>query len=743
MTGHRRAKSAPARPLPWALAPLLTDALLLSLLLVGVLRFSIHVYPLSVGDMPVVGPCVLAGTVSAVVWSLGRYRRRAALLCALALSAAVLLLRQQLFYGAKACLEVMSDFMEETIDFPWQYSMKGQLPPAEHRAAAEAFLTFLTVLLAFLLGWAAVRVRSALLAVALTLPWLMPAFLAEVEEDLDWLAVALVFAVWGALLLSGLSGRKNRRAAAPAALLALLTGLMAIWGICALFPLEGYTQPQWAAEAREELLALEWFPGGEEASSQQPGTGPGEPAAPARMDFSSAGPRRYTGREVFRVDATHSGTLYLRGAVYEHYTDDAWEGEVPAQVEDGGTPAADGAQEAVVTWRGSPSTAVYVPYGVVSVEGVAVSENRTLAFPEARETYTVDYLPLEGEPENAGLAGPGAGADIEDCLAVPGEIARALEAWYAEAARELSDSGISPAGDAVGDYAFELNTAERIAQLLARNASYDLLTPRTPEGEDFVIYFLEESHRGYCVHFASAAALLLRLEGIPARYASGYTASLSPGSTSGNFARVLDSDAHAWVEIYLEGYGWYPVEVTPASGDVPEPETPATTEPETSATPEPTLQPTPEPQESETPAATATPSEESPVLEESEDPEQEGGSVWPWWALGLLAVPAALALTWGLRRRSWKRMCRGRDANAAVLAAYGWFQTLAHWGGRTGEETETLARKARFSQHALTEQERKAVLARLRGEISRLKKELPIWRRWVLRLLFPADRSSR
>ena len=64
-------------------------------------------------------------------------------------------------------------------------------------------------------------------------------------------------------------------------------------------------------------------------------------------------------------------------------------------------------------------------------------------------------------------------------------------------------------------------------------------------------------------------------------------------------------------------------------------------------------------------------------------------------------VPAALALTWGLRRRSWKRMCRGRDANAAVLAAYGWFQALAHWGGRTGEETETLARKAREALLAL------------------------------------------
>lgn len=80
------------------------------------------------------------------------------------------------------------------------------------------------------------------------------------------------------------------------------------------------------------------------------------------------------------------------------------------------------------------------------------------------------------------------------------------------------------------------------------------------------------------MHFASAATLMLRTLGIPARYVSGFTAELAAGET----VEVPDSAAHAWVEIYLDGYGWYPVEVTPSYEG---PET------EASASPSPSLPP--------------------------------------------------------------------------------------------------------------------------------------------------------
>ncbi len=107
---------------------------------------------------------------------------------------------------------------------------------------------------------------------------------------------------------------------------------------------------------------------------------------------------------------------------------------------------------------------------------------------------------------------------------------------------------------------------------LTGNAVYDLDVSNTPEGEDFVEYFLFERKRGYCAHFASSAVLMLRYLGIPARYVTGYAA--GPENLKSNAdgicsAVILNRQAHAWVEIYLDGIGWVPVEMTPGAAPFP------------------------------------------------------------------------------------------------------------------------------------------------------------------------------
>lgn len=107
-----------------------------------------------------------------------------------------------------------------------------------------------------------------------------------------------------------------------------------------------------------------------------------------------------------------------------------------------------------------------------------------------------------------------------------------------------------------------------ILDVLRSHASYTLTPGRAPVNQDIVEYFLFENHEGYCVHFASAATLMYRLYGIPARYASGYAVAPSAFTRQedGSWtAEVTDESAHAWTEIFLEDYGWTPVEVTPAA----------------------------------------------------------------------------------------------------------------------------------------------------------------------------------
>jgi transglutaminase-like putative cysteine protease len=78
-----------------------------------------------------------------------------------------------------------------------------------------------------------------------------------------------------------------------------------------------------------------------------------------------------------------------------------------------------------------------------------------------------------------------------------------------------------------------------------------------------VAEFLFEKKKGYCQYFASAAAVLLRLEGVPTRYVSGFH--VTENNRVGNHYLVREMDAHAWVESYIPGKGWVQVDPTPGA----------------------------------------------------------------------------------------------------------------------------------------------------------------------------------
>lgn len=79
--------------------------------------------------------------------------------------------------------------------------------------------------------------------------------------------------------------------------------------------------------------------------------------------------------------------------------------------------------------------------------------------------------------------------------------------------------------------------------------------------QDPVEEFLFEKKRGYCEYFASAAAVLLRLQGIPCRYVTGF--SVQEWNRKGGHFVVREADAHAWVEAYLPNQGWLEADPTP------------------------------------------------------------------------------------------------------------------------------------------------------------------------------------
>lgn len=117
------------------------------------------------------------------------------------------------------------------------------------------------------------------------------------------------------------------------------------------------------------------------------------------------------------------------------------------------------------------------------------------------------------------------------------------------------------------------DTLEFIRKKLADTCEYDLESGKKPFGTDFVQWFLTENKKGSCTHFASAAALLCRYMGIPARYCEGFVIkgsdiAMFPSEGRYTTVSVPDSRAHAWVEIYADGFGWIVFETTPGYGNM-------------------------------------------------------------------------------------------------------------------------------------------------------------------------------
>ena len=104
----------------------------------------------------------------------------------------------------------------------------------------------------------------------------------------------------------------------------------------------------------------------------------------------------------------------------------------------------------------------------------------------------------------------------------------------------------------------------RVIAYLQNNCVYSLNPKRDerfPPVEDFLLH----SREGYCEHFATAAALLLRGAGVPTRLVSGFVR--GEWNSLGRYFMVRQRDAHTWIETYLPDKGWVPFDPTPPAGE--------------------------------------------------------------------------------------------------------------------------------------------------------------------------------
>ena len=305
---------------------------------------------------------------------------------------------------------------------------------------------------------------------------------------------------------------------------------------------------------------------------------------------------------------------------------------------------------------------------------------------------------------------------------------------------------------------------ERVLNFVRNLHPYDEHTQAMSGGDDFVVWFMTQSKTGYCVHFASTAAILLRMLGVPTRYVKGYMLNNVTDDEGEDElpTTVYSTDAHAWIEVFDEQYGWVMCDPTPGNEnaergfsfeaiygnrlvksfeDDPDPISPvepSTTEPVNTPVPDSegvtsTPTPTPESRSDRTP----TPNVDGRIEDSDSQPMGPVGTV----LVAVLAVILFIAMLRLMYILIWLRKLKMRTRNVSARAYYRYFRMiLNNYGKRPSHRLTALAQRAAFSQEGLTDEQFKTLIESGKEMVTKAEKESNILRRFIGRHILGVPR---
>ncbi|WP_162939977.1 transglutaminaseTgpA domain-containing protein [Gryllotalpicola protaetiae] len=292
--------------------------------------------------------------------------------------------------------------------------------------------------------------------------------------------------------------------------------------------------------------------------------------------------------------------------------------------------------------------------------------------------YTTTSLDLEPTPAQIASAASLGGEDLS-AVRSDLELPRDVPSIITDTANEIAAGAASP-------NEFDIALAiQQYFQSSINDFTYSTDSPDTVDGASLaVIAKFLQVREGYCVHFASAMAVLARVLGIPSRIAIGYLPGTPVGAKGKQVTYQVDSsDLHAWPQLYFPGVGWLNFEPTVSRGAAPSytlattPDGSPTSSPQqttsASAAPTPTLSPRALPNEQAATSTNAVAARNGVQLELG--------------ILILLAVLAAPGLARLIRRRG--RLTRLREEGALPDVAWAEIRDTAQDLGFAASPTET------------------------------------------------------
>lgn len=552
---------------------------------------------------------------------------------------------------------------------------------------ATGFFVLLSLILNGLFSFLISRIKSIKIAVLLSIALLVPCFVL-VNTLPDLVPLLIIFTVLFALYFSSQTRQLNYAhsgviTAVCAVILAVLITVSAV-----INPVADYERPKWQdnmLNTVQALTGMKTYNGSGKISSALAEAGNN---VSSEVDFSNAGALKQTGTKVMTVVTDLNGRIYLKGMSYANYENNKWSVLTDEQANDypqdfqAFIMTANYQERSTVTIDTvNKESIVYTPYYLASINDTFSPVCDVLVSNSDKATnYSMSVMPYsESELDNFSMDFSSQVYDYDNFvknyyLKLPYDTKLAM----LKIAEKNNLTGVSTQ-----------NIPQAVKQFVSHSASYSLNTQKVPDGRDVAEWFLNDAETGYCMHFANAAAVMLRALGVPARYVTGYCADVVDGK-----AIVTSDNAHAWVEYYDSSIGWIPLDAT--SSDFEVPQATESIQPTTqSQTTSPTIQPT-------TQAQTTKPVKT----------EVKAKISTPAIIVIIILLIIALAILRIILIRYYRKYSfTHNDYKSRVICIYRYLNKLSvHSKVRIPKKIENICTKAKFSTHNISDEEYKIVL---------------------------------
>lgn len=238
-----------------------------------------------------------------------------------------------------------------------------------------------------------------------------------------------------------------------------------------------------------------------------------------------------------------------------------------AQTNGAGSDSAEAETEINIELISACSKYLYLPYNAVGndlLDGECIGDSACIRQADTGRTYTVGCSPVRSAPRLRRMLKDADGDSVREYLADE----RAYAQLVHETSLQLTPEAAAAMAEIFGENPPALTLAEilpLISNALKDNITYDETVKTNCGANDFAAYVLTVGKRGYSVHYAACAAVMLRYFGVPSRYVEGYYIDAETAAERDVAGRVVltEENAHAWAEYYLDGVGWIPFETTP------------------------------------------------------------------------------------------------------------------------------------------------------------------------------------